>query len=352
MLGGGLRYSEALVYPVDFLNIEARLSPALVSGSLQDYIPGFVAAGLVFILGLGSFLIARRRVFGVDEDTDLQRRLQLLGPYLFFSCWLLFYLCLYMLSEQFRYWYAYTPVIALGGLIAFGLDDLLAIRGKTKDASQSTLEIVLTMLEVGLVMSFFFFSPVLRGYAEWEAASPISSRALDATTDYVRELPDNSTLYLINFPRRILWESRQPYVRQCSVLRDYSVEAWMKLQFPDKTGLKAVSLSYLAVTDLPSELESSIEFFEDTVTVTVGRGGELWLTEKDIESQDHLMKQLFIIDKEKTGRTAKLVIQLGECEEVVPHEYLLLYDPSEGGRVWNLTPACNEHSNQGQLKVL
>ncbi len=208
------------------------------------------------------------------------------------------------------------------------------------------------MILVGLVGSFFFFSPALRGYAEWEAASSISSRALDATTDYVRELPDGSTLYLINFPRRILWNFRQPHVRQCSVLRDYSVEAWMKLQFPDKTGLKAVSLSYLDITDLPSELESSIEFFEDTVTVTVERGGELWLTEKGIESQDHLMKQLFIIDEEKAGRTAKLVIQPGECREAVLDEYFLLFDPSEGGRVWNLTPACNERSNEGQLTVL
>ncbi len=347
MLGSSLRYSEALIYPVDFLNIEARLSPLLVSSSLQDYIPGFVAVGVVFMLGLGCFLVARRRVFTLDDDSDIRRRLQSLGPYVFFLCWLIFYLCLYVLSEQFRYWYSYTPAIALSGLIAFGLGDLLANLGKADDIAQSPLEILLTMILVGLVGSFFFFSPLLRGYAEWETASPISSRALDATTDYVRELPGDSTLYLINFPRRILWDFRQPYVRQCSVLRDYSVEAWMKLQFPDKNRLNAVSLSYLALTDLPSELESSVEFSEDTVTVTIGRGGELWLTGKDIPSQDYLIKDLFVIDEKEAGKTAKLVIQLGECGEAILDEYILLYDPRDGGRIWNLTPTCNEHSNEG-----
>jgi hypothetical protein len=352
LLTVSLRYFEALIYPVDFLNLGSKLTPSLISNALQAYIPGFVAIGVIAILGLGFVQGARRRAAATDEHTDPHRKLQSLGPYLFFLCWLLFYLCLYVLSEQFRYWYSYTPAIALSGLISIGLSDLLADRGKAQGrfpvpAIQSALEILSIVILAGLVVSFFLFSPLLRGYAEWEAASFISSRALNATTDYVRELPDDSTLYLINFPRRILWEFRRPYVKQCSVLRDYSVETWMKLQFPDKNRLKAVSLSYLVLSDLPSEMEGSIEFSEDKVTVTVGRGGEVWLTGKGVTSQDHPIIQLLATDEGEIGRAAKLEIHLDGCEESIPNEYILLYDPSDGGRIWDLTQACSEHSSEG-----
>lgn len=328
------RYLTGLLYPVNFLNIHFKSIFLSIYYFLQLH-----ALEIIVVNGLGLLVLVCALIHFIRNDKN---KMSLLNEkfcsltenvkiYIFLVTWLIVFLGIYVIIRSFSAWYLYMPTAAFTILISMVLRDGLKVIGSAgKQWSGRLLIFTLIIVGVsGMAMSFFIFSPLVNNYSEWKDSSDISSSVLEETIEEVSTLPNNSIIYLINYPNSITYSSRIPYTT-ASILNDYSAQAMIDLKFPNKT-VKVVGLLYLKYTTSPQELNSHTEIAENyTVITKIFHGGNLVFPLQYYLAphryQNRVIGELFEIEKIERQNYEEFRIHLEQKALNRPNSYFFIYN--------------------------
>jgi hypothetical protein len=186
---------------------------------------------------------------------------------LFLFCWLFTFLFAFVAFSFMQVWYIYTPFISFCLLLGAFLS------GHAKKFRSCNLSKLFSLLVALLLLSFVSFSPLFVHYGQPLAASEISQSVLSQTRQVANELPPNSTLYLLNYPRF--------YVSMDNQL-------WMSIVLFDEASVQ-IFLDYL----LPEKKYKVLLLSESTVFASMDEN------QFDLSSKDNCV---FLIENNARGR--------------------------------------------------
>ncbi|MBN2067392.1 MAG: hypothetical protein JW744_02900 [Candidatus Diapherotrites archaeon] len=158
---------------------------------------------------------------------------------LFLMLFLLAFPTAFVCAGLFQVWYTYLPSIPFSILAA------LFLRKHFHSFSKSTASQVAVALVSLLLFSLILFSPLFVFYKHPLEAASMAKSVLEQSVVAAEDAPENSTLYLVNFPQHLLYPENGLRVVML-MLNETAVQSFLDFRLPEKN-LKAVSLTSLMV---------------------------------------------------------------------------------------------------------
>jgi hypothetical protein len=202
-------------------------------------------------------------------------------------------------------WYIYAPFISFCLLLGAFLSR------HVKKFKRSNLSKLFSLLIALLLLSFVSFSPLFVHYGQPLVASEISQSVLSQTRQVAKELPQKSTLYLLNYPFSI--SSTESGFRYGSILiNEATVQAFLEFVLPEKK-FNVISLSSSDI--LSSELSEN--------QFTFNPEGDLAFL---IENTDLKAAKLYVSQEWEQKKVKEIIVKAQEnanvqtIEVVVPEK--------------------------------
>jgi len=256
-----------LFYPIDFL-----------AANFFDAIYFFLNQPVVNCLLLIAFATLVFPVLGFFSKERKDK------PALFLLYWLLAFLFAFTAFGFLPAWYAYVPLIPFALLLS------ILLKWHIKKARKSSLSLLFSLLICLLFLSFAALSPLAVSYSQPLAASALTGRVLIQTQGIARELPQQSTLYLVNYPCFLL-SAENGFRETIPLLNENTVQASLDFWLPEKK-LAVISLTSVTVYSQLSENqfafnpEKSTEFSVENADMESARvrTSLYWTQEKSAET--------------------------------------------------------------------
>jgi len=100
-----------------------------------------------------------------------------------------------------------------------------------------TSRVVVAAMGGVLLLSFLAYSPLVRKYGQWEDSARIAFLVLTQLDSQVRGVSQDYRIELYDLPDRIrCYEKKMPRAKEVTYLQDYSIEAWLHLRYPLRSG--------------------------------------------------------------------------------------------------------------------
>jgi len=187
----------------------------------------------------------------------------------FLLIWLFLPLCVYLPTLTFTHPNIYNSVIPFSAFLAvIFIENLQFVIQKIRKKEFINPPKILGLIIItSLLISSITYSPLVRRYKDWEAASNLYVMFLDKLSGIVPELPNNTIIYIYNLPQ-VIFSSKAgiPRVQTATYLTDYSIKSWLDLNYPNNT-IEIVAINRGGVYTNISELQ--IEMVENKRVVNI-----------------------------------------------------------------------------------
>jgi len=225
-----------IFYPVDLLKMSV-----LDAGY---YFFGQAPADLFFLVCIGAIALAA--LWGLSEREGDKKML-------FLSAWFMLFLFFYTAAVLVQPWYAYVPLVPFSIILGILLKNNLP-RAKNSPASLAVSALILL-----LFLSLAALSPLFSAQDQQAIAGKMTVDVFEKTVRAAGELPQGSTLYLVNYPVYILLPEKG-FMFPTFLLNGGSVQAMLDFRLPEKK-FKTVLLTGIIVNARQfGEKQFSLEF--------------------------------------------------------------------------------------------
>jgi len=165
----------------------------------------------------------------------------------------------------------YNSIIPLSALLAVVfLESLQVVIQKAKNKELINTHIILSLIITSILMiSVITYSPLVRKYKDWEAASKLYKMFFQKLTGVVPGLPDNATINIYDLPQTIFYsKSTIPRAQTATYLTDYAIKAWLNLNYPNNN-IEVVAINRGGVATYISNVRVEIAENSSIVNLTV-----------------------------------------------------------------------------------
>ncbi len=218
-------FFKLLFYPVGFLKIDLLKPIYALLVNPFAFVP--VLISVIAITAFALWFFSRKK-----KDK----------PVLFLFLWFFIFLFFFSAFGLMMPWYSYVPLVPFVLLLSIFLER------NCKRFCKSNLSKILSFFIAFLFISFFLFSPLFVSYEQPLAAGKMTQSVLSQTVNAAEMLPDESTIYLVNYPA-ILFFPEKGFDYQFFMVNWASVQAMLDFSFPQKN-LDVFSLSSSTILDL------------------------------------------------------------------------------------------------------
>ncbi len=99
------------------------------------------------------------------------------------------------------------------------------------------------IVALGAVFSIYIlaYSPLVRKYGQWEDSARIALLVLTQLASDVRSISQDYHIEMYDLPDRIRsYENQTPHAKEVNYVRDYSIQSWLHLCYPTRSGTVVV----------------------------------------------------------------------------------------------------------------
>ena len=211
-------FFKFLFYPIGFLEINF-LQP------LYNFLV-YSLPNLLVLISIASVAIFALWFFSRHKKDK---------PILFLFFWLFTFLFAFSTFGIMMAWYSYVPLVPVVLLLG------IFLKRHCNNFSKSQVSRIVSVLIAALFISFILFSPLFVTYEQPLLAGKITQKVLNQTQYLAKNLPNESEIYLVNYPA-IFFVSEKGFDYSFFMVNWASSQAMFDFSFPKKN-LDVFSLS-------------------------------------------------------------------------------------------------------------
>lgn len=255
-----ISYFTDLVYPISYLDILS--------------VKGLLFTIVIFFLSL--LVLHKKREININDPERFLISKGMIRMLLFLLFFLLLPLAIFVLSVTFAERYMYLPLIPFSALLSFitvkSIESLFK-KMKERPSAETAMHFLSmsklvagALLSAGLTLSLFAYSPLIRGYSEYEYIGNLSKVMFEKVTDVLPKMQDDTIIKIYNLPGRVTYHGDIPPKKLILCLDPPTLKQWLDLNYPDnkyQVVIQNTELFHLYMSDLDSEIQ--IEITIDTL---------------------------------------------------------------------------------------
>ncbi len=213
-----------ILYPNDFLQNNFFLSARTFFG---QQLPN-----IVFLAVFSALVLVILWLFSRQKEKRQA---------LFLLAWLFGFLFAFVVFGFMYPWYTYIPLIAFAILFGFFLKKCNAFFHKSR------LSLLCALLVIVFFASPLAFSPLFVSYKQPLIASQLSQKIFSQTLSAVSRLPDESTVFLVNYPRYFSF-NENGFSHTIFLVHGGSIQAMLDYAMPKKKA-SIIALTNSSITE-------------------------------------------------------------------------------------------------------